>query len=262
MIRGLYISTAGMDVQQAKVESVSNNLANASTPGYKKEDILFKSFPEMLLIQQGGPQLKRGSQAAGAARKIGAMGTGALVAGISTDYTPGAVQETGNPTDVMIKGPGFFAVGAPAGGDSGGVRYTRNGAFKVDGDGYLTASGGYRVLGDAGFIRVNGDEFKVAPDGTIEAGGAGVDRLRLVEFDDAGALRKEGGGIFVDDRGAGRQAEATTVSQGFLERANVNAVDEMVGLVSMMRTYEANQRLILSHDELLAKAVNQVGSLR
>lgn len=262
MIRGLYISTAGMDVQQAKVESVSNNLANASTPGYKKEDILFKSFPEMLLIQQGGPRLKGGSRAAGAPQRIGTMGTGAQVAGISTDYTPGAVQETGNPTDIMIKGNGFFAVNAPEQGNPERVCYTRNGAFKVDREGYLTVNGGYRVLGEAGAVRVGGSEFKVAPDGTVEAGGVRVDRLRLVEFDDAGALRKEADGIFVDAQGAGRQANATTVSQGFLERANVNVVDEMVDLVSMMRTYEANQRLILSHDELLAKAVNQVGSLR
>jgi flagellar basal-body rod protein FlgG len=251
-----------MDVQQAKVESISNNLSNASTPGYKKEYAQFKSFPEMLLIQQGGPRLKSGPWVAGEPRRIGAMGMGAQVAGVATDFAEGPVQETGNSTDVMINGPGFFAVNAPAQGAAERVCYTRNGSFRVDREGCLTESGGYRVLGDAGAIRVGGSEFTVASDGTIEAGGVQVDRLRLVEFDDAGALRKEAGGIFVDAQGAGRQANASTVRQGFLERANVNVVAEMVDLISMMRTYEAGQRLIQAQDELLAKAVNQVGSLR
>jgi flagellar basal-body rod protein FlgG len=250
-----------MDVQQAKVESVSNNLANASTPGYKKENIQVKSFPEMLLIQQGGPQSKGGSPAPEPSRMIGTMGTGALVSEISVDYSQGAVQETGNPDDIYLNGPGFFAVNAPAPGDPGRICYTRNGQFKVDGEGYL-ALNGYRVLGEAGEIQVGDAGFTVLPDGTVEAGGAQVDKLRLVEFTGVNGLRKEGDGFYTDSQGTGGQAAFTTVKQGFLERSNVNVIDEMSGLLSVMRTYETNQKLIQSHDELLSKAVNQVGSLR
>lgn len=262
MIRGLYSATSGMDVQQAKIESISNNLANATTPGFKREDIQAQSFPEVLLIQQGGPKRQVGAMAPVAPQRIGAAGMGVLVSGVSINHAQGAVQETGNPADIVIKGPGFFAVNAPVAEEPGRVGYTRNGAFKVDPEGYLTVGGGYRVLGEGGAIKVEGAGFKIAPDGTIEAGGAAVDRLQLVEFADVNGLRKEDSGIFVDVQGAGgRQAFLTTVGQGYLERSNVNVVDEMVGLVSVMRSYEANQRLIQAYDEQLSKTVNQVGSL-
>jgi flagellar basal-body rod protein FlgF len=260
MIRGLYCAAAGMDIQQAKVDSISNNLANASTPGFKKENIQIKSFPEVLLGQQGGQQ--RWGQLTRLPRVIGTAEFGVQVASVSIDYTPGPVQETGKTTDVVIKGPGFFAVNAPVAGDPGRVCYTRNGAFRVDSEGYLTA-GGYRVLGEKGPIMVGDTGFKIARDGTVESGGEVLDRLQLVEFADANVLYKEEGGIFVDVQGAGGgQAFLTTVGQGYLEMSNVNVVDEMVDLVSVVHVYEANQRLIQAHDEQLAKAVNQVGSLR
>lgn len=262
MLRGLYSAATGMDVQQAKVESISNNLNNASTPGYKKEEILIKSFPEQLLIEQGGPRRKGGVPVQAPPKMIGTMGTGALVAGTVTDHTPGKVKETGNETDIMINGPGFFAVKAPAPGEPERIGYTRSGSFKVDGEGYLTDGGGRRILGEAGEIMVGSDSFKVSSDGTIEVAGATVDKLRLVEFDDLNSLSKESEGIYIDTRGTGRQAASTTVSQGFLEMSNVNVVDETVNLVSLMRTYEANQRLILTYDEILSKAVNQVGNIK
>lgn len=262
MIRGLYTSAAGMDVQQAKIENLSNNLANASTPGFKKEDILIKSFPEMLLIQQGGLRKSGGSPVSDPPQRIGAMGTGALVTGTAIDYTMGMVQETGNSTDILLKGPGFLAVNVPAPGNPGRVCYTRNGSLTVDQAGYLVTNEGYRVLGETGEIKVGDTGFKVAADGTVEAGGDQLDKLQLVEFNNLNGLSKESDGIFVDNQGVGSPATATTVKQGFLEKANVNVIDEMSDLIAVTRTYETNQRLIQSQDELLAKAVNQVGSLR
>jgi len=262
MLRGLYSAATGMDVQQAKVESISNNLNNASTPGYKKEDILIQSFPEQLLIQQGGPQGKSGVPLPDLPQAIGTMGAGALLAGIVTDHTQGKVQETGNDTDIMINGPGFFAVLAPAPGDLGRICYTRSGAFKVDQEGFLTSAGGNRILGEAGEIKVGSGKFKVTTDGTLEIDGVVMDKLRMVEFDDINSLTKEGEGIFAAPAGSGRQAEATTVAQGFLEMSNVNVADEMVSLISVMRTYEANQRVIQIYDEILSRAANQVGTIK
>jgi len=263
MIRGLYTSAAGMDVQQAKMESIANNLANASTPGYKKEDIkAIKSFPDILLIQQGGLQRKAGWPLPSSPPVIGTTQMGALVAGTTVDYSEGAVQETGKATDIFLKGPGFFAVNVPVQEDPARIGYTRNGAFNLDAEGYLVVNGGYRVLGEAGPVRVDSADFKVASDGTIAAGDVEIGRLRLVEFNDLNGLQKESDGIFVDAQGTGQPAGATTVQQGFLEKSNVNVVQEMTDLVALLRTYETNQRLIQSQDELLAKAVNQVGSLR
>lgn len=260
MIRGLYSSTAGMDVQQARVESISNNLANAATPGYKKETVRTGSFPELLLVQHGGPDSKK--EPVSRPKTIGAINNGALVADVSVNYDQGLIQETGNFSDILIKGPGFFAVSAPSPEDPARVCYTRNGAFKVDPEGYLVTSSGYRVLGEAGEIQSGSEEFNISPDGTIESKGNVLDRLRLVEFDDLAGLRKEADGIFVDLQSEARPAAVTAVSQGYLEKSNVNVVDEMADLIATARTYEVNQKLIQAHDELLAKAANQVGSLR
>lgn len=261
MIRGLYSAASGMGVQQARVESISSNLANASTPGYKKEELLVRSFPELLLVQQGGPRQKGRPDLPGVLRQVGAMGTGAMVFESFNDLSPGLVRDTGNPGDIYLEGPGFLAVKVNLPGGSVIVGYTRNGMLKVDQEGYLTL-GDYRVLGQTGEIKVVSADFKVAADGTVEAAGKVVDRLRVMEFGDPQKLVKLGEGIFSDPRGEAGPAVSTSVRQGFLEGSNVNVVDEMVDLITVTRTYEANQRLIQAHDEILAKAVTQVGSLR
>jgi len=262
MLRGLYMAASGMDVQQARIEGTANNLANAATPGFKKERFLIKSFPEQLLIEKGGPQDRR-SLLPPRSRQIGTSGIGARLAEASIDFTPGGMRETGNKTDLFLKGPGFFAVSAPVQGDPERVCYTRNGAFKIDAEGYLATSSGYRVLGESGEIKLGpGSNFKVDPDGSIKVDGVQVEKIRLVEFSDTTALSKEADDIFTGEGGTVENASATTVYQGFLEVSNVNVADEIVDLISATRAYEASQRLIQSQDELLAKAVNQVGSLR
>jgi len=262
VLRGMYSAASGMDVQQVRIETLTNNLANATTPGYKKDVVQVQSFPELLLIQQGGPPRRNVPPAA--AREIGFMPSGASVERVFTEYTgSGGVKETRNPTDMMLHGAGFFAVNVPTREEPGRVCYTRNGTFKVDPEGYLVAFGSFHVLGEAGPVRVGDADFKVNQDGTVVSGGLTRGKLSLVEFDDPGVLEKETDSIFVDTAGgAGRPAEATTVRQGFLEVANVNAVEEITALMELMRVYETSQRLIIQQDQLLGKAVNQVGSLR
>ncbi|NQS75797.1 MAG: flagellar hook-basal body complex protein [Peptococcaceae bacterium] len=263
MIRGLYCSTAAIDIQQARVEGISNNLANVSTPGFKQEYMQVQSFPEALLVQMGGPNHRL--PVPGKHQGIGFAGMGSLVAEVHTDQGSGDIQETGKATDMALRGPGFFVVNLPPmAGSPAGLGYSRNGAFRTDAEGYLTTGGGHRVLGEGGPIRVEDRDFRVGPDGIIEAGGSVVDRLWLVEFANRDRLRRQGADMFVDFRGeaGANRAVMTTVSQGRLERSNVNVVDQMAGLLAVMRSFEANQRIIQAYDEQLAKAVNQVGSLR
>jgi len=262
VLRGLYSAVTGMNVQQAKIENITNNMANVSTPGYKKEELLIQSFPERLLIEQGGQGRKDGLPLQTPTATIGSLGSGSLIAGILTDYTNGTFQETGNSTDMAIKGPGYFVVSAPTQGEPDKTCYTRSGLFKVDQEGYLTLAGRYRLLGEAGELKVGSDKFNVSPDGTVNVEGQIVDKLRLVEFDDLNNLSKEGEGLYTGVEGSERQAAATTVFQGKLEMSNVNAIDEMAQLISVMRAYEANQKIIQSYDEILSKAVNQVGSIK
>jgi len=263
LLRGLYSSTSGMNVQQAKIESIANNLANATTPGYKKESIQTQSFPELLLLRQGGPKQMARNIPLNEPAAIGSISMGVRITGVAIDHAQGAGVETGKATDIMLKGPGFLAVNVPVEGDPDRVCYTRNGELSVDGEGFLTTVNGYRVLGQGGPIRVGGNDFQIASDGTVYQNNLAVGRLRLVEFDDVNGLRKEGDGIFVNAQNVGmNEAANTTVWQGWLEVSNVNVNEEMVSLVSVLRSYEANQKLIQVYDEQLSKTVNEVGRIR
>lgn len=263
MIRGLYCAAAGMDVQQVKVESIANNLANATTTGFKRESVKTQSFPDVMLVQQARTPHRIKALELNVPQAIGPLSMGVMVDEVVIDYAQGSAQETGRATDIVLIGPGFLAINAPIEGAPERVCYTRDGALKVDQEGYLTVGGVYRVLGQNGPIMVGDTEFQVTPNGAIVQDGNVVDRLQLMEFADLGVLGKEVSGIFVDRQGnGGTPAAATTVGQGYLERSNVNVADEMVSLVAVMRSYEANQRLIQVYDEQLAKTVNQVGSLR
>ena len=264
MLRGLYMATSGMDVLQVAMEGVGNNIANVSTPGYKKDTYLMKTFPEMLIIEKGGPVNKVGNLHYRHNRAVGISGIGARITDVKVDYSMGNVYETGDKTDVLLKGPAFFAIEYPGASDPGRILYTRNGAFRVDANGYLVTGGGHQVQGEQGGIYIGEGEQRLTIDreGVVLIDDQRVDKLKLVEFSDMDALYKEADDMFVDENGIGEPAQSTTVIQGFLEGSNVNPVDEMATLINVARAYETTQRIIQTQDELLSKAVNQVGSIR
>ena len=171
MLRGLYAAAAGMDLQQVVLNVTSNNLANATTPGFKQDRVVVTSFPELLLWH-----LEREP-----VRAVGTWPYTAAVAATVTDLTPGSLQETGHATDLALAGDGYFTVETPE-----GERYTRHGSFRIDGEGYLVTVHGDRVLGEEGPLRVEGPDFTVAGDGTVRRQGATVGRLALARFADPG----------------------------------------------------------------------------
>lgn len=246
MIRGLYAAASGMLAESLRTDATANNLANVNTAGFKKDAAVNKAFADLLIERiNDGP-----------VQPVGNLGTGAEVDEMVTIHTQGMMRHTGNDLDLAIEGAGFFAVETPA-----GVRYTRNGAFTrnslgelttLDGHAVLTAGGG-RLLLDGGNIAV-GEEGIVSVDG-IEAG-----RLRLAAFADEKLLVKEGDSLF-RDAGAGEMQATGRVRQGLLEMANVNTVAEMVNLINGYRAYEINAKAVQAHDQLLDKAVNEVGKI-
>jgi len=258
------MATTGMDVLQVTMEGVGNNIANVSTPGYKKDTYLIKSFPEMLMVERGGPENRVGSLHYKNNRSVGITGIGARLTDVKVDYSMGNIYETGSTTDVLLKGPAFFAIEYPGDTDPGRILYTRNGAFRVDEHGYLVTGGGHQVQGENGGIYIGESELRFVIDfaGVIYIDDQPVDKLKLVEFDNVDGLYKEADDMFVDETGMANPAVNTTVEQGFLEGSNVNPVDEMVTLINVARAYETTQRMIQAQDELLSKAVNQVGSVR
>ncbi|GAW31229.1 flagellar basal-body rod protein FlgF [Carboxydocella sp. JDF658] len=252
MIRGLYTAASGMVAQQKRMDTIANNMANVNTAGFKRDETVVEAFPQLLLSRLNDPGIP--GAAKGEIRPlVGGLGTGARLQAVLPIFTQGPLRQTEAPLDVAIAGDGFFVVQTPA-----GEAYTRNGAFQLDEQGYLVTSAGYRVLGQGGPIRVQpGSKVVIDEQGQVTANGQPVGKLRVVAFANPQALQKLGDSLF---QGTGATPLAEPVLRpGFLEQSNVNPVLEMVNMLTAMRTYEAGQKTIQAEDQLLEKAVNEVG---
>lgn len=234
MIRGLYTGASGMLTQLDRYDVVANNLANVGTPGYKRQEAISSAFPTMLMYR-----IRDSRDAAPA--PIGQLGTGSLLVETITRFDPGTLEDTGNPYDLAISGDGYFTVQT-----ENGVRYTRNGSFRADGNGRLVTIDGKLVLGS------DGNAVNVA-------GGFTPSQVRVVRVADAD-LVKEGENLFRLTTGATEPEAATDiqVTSGRIETANVNPVTAMVDMLSALRAYEANQKVVQAMDDTLGKAVNEI----
>ena len=224
---GLYIAASGMVAEQTRQAQLSNDLANASTPGYKADASPQHSFGELLLSNTTTGQA------------IGALDTGVQIGQTVTNMAPAGMQDTGQPLDFGIVGTGFFAVRTPQ-----GVRYTRDGQFTTSSQGQLVDGSGNPVLGQGGTT------IQVGADGTAQPSELGV-------FEVPGAV-KQGENMFTGNatgRGAG------TVRQGALEESGVNAARTMVAMIGSLRTFQSGQQAIQAIDQTLQAAATQVGSL-
>jgi len=251
MIRGLYTAAAGMLAAQTLSGVIADNAANVNTPGYKEETASSEAFPTMLIERLGG-----GSDAAPAL--LGSAGTGVAVERVTKLVTQGELQPTDSKTDLALASEGFFVVQTPL-----GERYTRDGQFHISPDGVLSTADGYPVLGSRGPIVLSGAEFTIAGDGTVSAPGidpANAPRLRIVALPSAGLLR-EGQSLYNVSNGqaADLPPGQVDVRQGYLEKSTVDTARQLVQMVSVMRAYEANQKVIQVQDATLEKAVNEVG---
>jgi flagellar basal-body rod protein FlgG len=229
MERGLYIAASGMLAEQTRQDLIANDLANASTPGYKSDRATQRTFDEVLL------------QNTKSGETVGALGEGVAIDRQATDWRAEPVKHTEEPLDFAIQGDGFFTV---RGAD--GTQYTRNGRFSSSADGFLTTATGETVLGR------DGRPVRVGADGAVDPNALGVTLLT--------DPRKAGEG-FVTGTPAG-QAPANTVVSGALETSGADPARAMVDMIASMRAFEAGQRVIRTIDDTLDKAVNQVGAMR
>lgn len=189
---------------------------------------------------------------------LGHLSYGIRSSEVMTNYEQGQLHPTGNSFDLALRGKGFFCIETPE-----GERYTRSGDFTKDAEGYLVTKEGYKVLGEAGYINIQGGSITINEKGEVYSGSELLDKLKLADFSDYDVLRKEGNGLIRIEEGVEAEpaAAAGMVQQGFLESSNVNSVKEMVQLMTMMRSYEANQKLIKIHDELIGKAVTEIARI-
>jgi flagellar basal-body rod protein FlgF len=226
MDRGLYIAASGMLAEQLRQEQIANDLANASTPGYKGDRTAQRSFGDLLLA----------NSTSGAV--VGRQSTAVQVDAVETDFSPRPARETGEPLDFAISGEGFFVVQTAQ-----GVRYTRNGQFSLDPQGRLVTAQGDPVLDRNG-------RAIAAADGRVDPRLIGVVALTNP--------RKEGDSL-VSGTPAG--AAAGTVRAGALEASGADAARSMVDMIASMRAFEAGQKVIQAIDETLGQAATKVGAV-
>lgn len=252
MLRGLYTAATGMATQRSRMDVVTNNIVNAQTTGFKKDDVMSSSFEKVMLDETGDPSVLS------TANEVGPYSFGTYVNQAYTDFSDGSPEQTDRNCDLAISGDGFFAVQTPQ-----GERYTRAGNFEVDSQGYLVTSDGYSVLGGNGPIKVGSEDFSVDSEGNVTAGGSRAGTLRIVSFADTGALRKQGDNLYyANGGGTPAAAKGYRILQGYQESSNVDIADEMVDMMTIYRAYEANQKVLSMTDETLGLAVNNLGSLR
>ncbi|KAB2925968.1 MAG: flagellar basal-body rod protein FlgF [Bacteroidetes bacterium] len=243
MIKGIFASGSGMQPRLMRLDVIANNIANADTTGYKKDSI----FVQIL-------------KNAGIAQSTGQGELAGLDVKEFTDFTEGSMRPTGNAFDLAVQGEGFFVVDTPE-----GVRYTRNGNFRIAETGELVNAGGNTVLGSGGPIIIPNAEKLQTGDLTITKGGeiflgpTQLGKIRLVTFRDTQSLLKVEGTLFTSEQTPveiGASDEKTTIRQGYLEESNVEALQEMVQLVELTRGFETDQRTMRYQDSTLEKAMD------
>ena len=261
MVRGMYTAVSGALVAQSAVDVIANNLANVNTAGFKRALLQVQAQPQSEIDRyQTDPGKAPNARIPGipAVAYVGTMGSGAQVYDTPAIFEQGAIASTGNDLDVALSGPGFFAVRNAA----GAVRYTRDGAFQRDANGYLTAQNGDRVLDRSGaaIVLPAQGQIQIGRDGAVTSGGAQLAQLNVVEFANPNALRPEGDSRFVDTGAAGaRAATNTTALQGSLESSNANVVRSMVDLIANERWFDANEKVIQTEDDATGVAISTVG---
>lgn len=298
MLRGLYTAAAGMIMEQRKHDTITNNISNINTPGFKQGNAVSRSFPEFMISLASGAGNQRTSF------PIGKLNTGVFAEEDLSLYQQGDLQETKNPLDVAIVSniqvPGLQFDGSgktiTANGDkifqpqafftvqdtNGEQRYSRNGKFQVNNAGEVVTPDGYKVMGRDGQPIILIDpatntflpSVKIRPDGQLldevngqpllNAAGQPL-ALMISQVNDPNRLVREGNGLYMIN--PADQATVTSITpndqvqikQGYIERSNVDATQSMIDMDSALRAYETNQKMVQYYDKSLEKTVNEVG---
>lgn len=256
MIRSLYTAVSGLVTQEAKQDIITSNLANANTTGYKSENLAVKKFEDVLLSNYDKKVLNKNQK-----NTLGTISLGSKIDETLSYFTQGTLVDTNSATDFGLYGRGFFTVQ----GQNGSTYYTRDGGFHVDLQGYLTSKEGYRVLGIGANgqqqpIYVGDGKLSVDKSGNIAINGNNTYKFAISDFENYDSLKKVGDNLY-----SGQNATLSQnfmVNQNSLEASNVNTVSEMVNMMTTMRQFETNQKMVQMIDESLGKAVNEVGVVR
>ena len=258
----LWISKTGLDAKQRDISVISNNLANASTIGFKKSRAIFEDLLYQNVNQPGGASSQNTELPNGLM-----IGAGTKVVATQKNFTQGNMITTDNSMDMMIQGHGFFEILMP----DGTISYTRNGQFTVDDEGNLVTSGaGYQLQPNI-VIPPDAQSLTVAQDGqvSVQLPGAGepavLGQLTVTNFINPAGLEPIGQNLFRETGASGDPVQGIPgleglgiIVQGALETSNVNVTEELVSLIESQRVYEMNSKVISSVDQMLGFAIQQL----
>jgi flagellar basal-body rod protein FlgF len=240
MIKGIYNSASAMIPRIRQQEVIANNIANASTPGFKKDSVF---MTELNRAQVDNLPRKSDWQTP-------------MLDQVYTDYGQGPLNQTGNSLDIAIDGSGFF-VTQDAAGESA---LTRDGVFTRDDLGFMVTTDGEMVQSDAGPIQLPPGDVTVTDDGLVSVDGAEIGRLNVVTVEDPTGLQKVRPGKYQVPEGVELTAALNfVVRQGYVESSNVDVVMQMVEMISSYRNYEADSKALQTQDESLGRLINDVG---
>lgn len=261
--KGIYSALSGAIAQNQRLETISNNLANANTTAFKKDK---QAFHEYVTANEKPPQVMTVPRITASVESFYDMqgGDRAYVdaRGTYSDFSQGALKNTGGALDVAIEGSGLFEVLTP-----GGIRLTRNGAFKMDGDGRLVTNEGFPILKEGAndpaqrVIQLTGKNITVGFSGELYDGDEQVGKISVVEVDNKDVLQKQGSSLFAlkpNYEATPRPANDFKLHQGFMEMSNVNIVEEMTDMIQASRVFEATQGAVKAYDQMDDKLVNIV----
>lgn len=256
MIRSLWISKTGLDAQQMQLDTISHNLANVGTNGYKRAHAQFEDLLYQNLRQSGAQETQQTQLPAGLQ-----LGTGVRPVGTSRVFSQGNLNRSENPLDLAISGNGFFQVAMP----DGSTAYTRDGALRVDAQGQLVTANGF-ALQPAITLPGNATSVTIGSDGVVSAmvpGNAAattVGQLQIASFVNPAGLDPQGQNLFRETAASGTPTVGTpglnglgTISKGYVETSNVNVVEELVAMIQTQRAYEINSKSIQTSDQMLGR---------
>lgn len=275
-MKNIWVPLSGQIAQQRKVETIANNIANANTPGFKKDELVFKEHLTALTKGADTIDLPRKEwNPDDFYRSQGAENAYVKVDGSYTDFKQGELQPTNNAFDFALFGKGFFEVLTP-----NGVRFTRNGSFSLNQNGEIVNNQGHKLLSplkgsgkaeelpeetsiDKRIIKVpTTKKISVSNEGEIFTAQGKIGQFSVVEFKDIHALRKQGQGLYINnaDNNIIREEIKTAVKQGFVEGSNVNAVKEMSELIKAHRHFENIQKAISTYDSMNGRGINDIAT--
>ena len=256
MMRSLWISKTGMEAQQTQLDTISNNLANVSTNGYKRSHAVFEDLMYQNLRQAGANSSEQTTLPTGLQ-----VGLGTRAVATSRNFSQGNLQQSANPLDLAVRGNGFFEIQMPD-GTSG---FTRDGAFQVSPQGQLVTNNGYPVQPGI-TIPAGAQSVTIGNDGTVSVTLQGqaqpqtIGQLQLTSFVNPAGLEPKGQNIYAETAASGTPNAGTpgqnglgAVQQGYVETSNVNVVEELVAMIQTQRAYELNSKAIQTSDQMLQK---------